>query len=57
MDSAQAVSEVTTWAQFAFVVWKDVWGYMATTGIGLAIGILLPQLKLKNPLNKGPKPE
>lgn len=57
MDSVQAMSEVKTWVDFALVVWKDVWGYMASTGIGLAIGIFLPQLKVRNRFNKGPKPE
>lgn len=56
MDTVQAVSEAITWAQFALVVWKDIWGYMASTGIGLVIGILLPQVKVRNPLNNGPRP-
>lgn len=51
-DTLQTLSD-KTWVDFALVVWKDVWGYMASTGIGLIVGLLLPQVKLR----KGPKPE
>jgi hypothetical protein len=55
-DTLHALTD-KTWVDFALVVWKDVWGYMASTGIGLIIGVLLPQLKLKNLLPKGTQPE
>ena len=53
VDSLQALTE-KTWVDFALVVWKDVWGYMASTGLGLIIGIFLPQVKLGK---REPKPE
>lgn len=46
MDSAHVATQVSTWVDFAVLVWKDVWGYMASTGVGLIVGVLLPQLKL-----------
>lgn len=45
-DTLHALTE-KTWVDFALVVWKDVWGYMASTGLGLLIGVFLPQVKLR----------
>jgi hypothetical protein len=40
------LTQVNTWVEFAYVVWKDVWGYAVSTGIGVVIGLFFPQMKL-----------
>jgi hypothetical protein len=57
VDSVQVATEAKTWVDFAILVWKDIWGYMGTALAGLAIGAVLPQVKLRNPLKKAPKDE